>query len=125
MSKLTDKIKQAIRAVEIQEEFKDLPELKRQQKEAKEQFKEEFHLPTITQAQNKWDHIRVIQVPMKNVKLDELEKYSIDYLRDLHKDIFGTYVPRETGFSKQWIARKIRACFKNQSKGTTKERCKK
>ena len=107
MTKLSDKVKQAKKSMEIKEKFKDVEPLKKELNDLKEQNKKEFAIEEIPK-------IRVIQIPMKNIDLDKLEELSIDYLRDLHKDIFGTYVPREKGFGKKWIANKIRASFKTK-----------
>jgi len=93
--------------MEIKEKFKDIEPLKQKLKDLKEKNGKEFSTEEIPM-------IKIIQIPMKNIELDKLEECSIDYLRDLHKDIFSNYVPREKSFGKKWIARKIRASFKTK-----------
>lgn len=107
MTKISDKIKKAKKTKEIKEKFKDVEPLKQKLKDLKEKNGKEFATEEIPR-------IKIIQIPMKNIDLDKLGELSIDYLRDLHKDIFGTHVPRLKGYGKKWIARKIRASFKTK-----------
>jgi len=107
LSKFSERVRKAKKSVEIKEQFKDVEPLKQKLKKFKEQNKKEFATEEIPK-------IRVIQIPMKNIDLDKLDELSIDYLRDLHVSIFGTYVPRQKGYGKKWIARKIRASFKTK-----------
>lgn len=113
MSKLSDKIKKAKVSVELKEEFKDVSIIKKQLEDLKEMNKIEF-------APEEIPKIQVIQIPMKTVKLEELEDYTIAYLRELHMAIFGTHAPHHGGIGKKWIANKIRASFKVKSGGKKK-----
>lgn len=107
LSKFSERVRKAKKSVEIREKFKDIEPLKQKLKDLKEKNGKEYATEEIPK-------IRVIQIPMKNIDLDKLDELSIDYLRDLHKDIFGTYVLRLKGYGKKWIARKIRASFKTK-----------
>lgn len=107
MEDIRDIIKKQEKRQELLKFDKETKKLNGKIDKLKEQNKKEFATEEIPK-------IRVIQIPMKNIDLDKLDELSIDYLRDLHVSIFGTYVPRQKGYGKKWIARKIRASFKTK-----------
>jgi len=107
MEDIRDIIKKQKKRQEFLKQDKQIAEQKKKREEFKEENGKEIGIAEIPK-------IRVIQIPMKNIEFDKLEDLSIDYLRDLHKEIFGYSAPRDKGHGKVWIANKIRASFKTK-----------